>query len=118
MRKLFIIFLFFLSTVAVAQKKDSLHSDTLLIGYIAPTSDVFLDGVLLIADLGNEIINYCTEDGLILFRVNEEWKDVHELMNKIEKKLGGACFLKQGTTGFYQGRCKDRLLKERLKNKN
>ena len=85
MKKLILALLFFFTIMfSCAQKEEPLHDNAVLIGYISSSDEEFINVVLYIDELNNRVIDICKEDGLILFQVCEEWKDVRNFVKWVE----------------------------------
>lgn len=116
MRKIILTLIFILTAMfGFSQKEEPLHDNAVLIGYMSSSEEEFINVVLFIDNLNNRVIDICQEDELILFEVCEEWKDVYELMKKIEGEFGGKCYYKENPETFFESKCKDRIIKEKKK---
>lgn len=116
MKKIILTLIFILTAMfGFSQKEEPLHDNAVLIGYIGTSEEDFINVVWFIDNLNNKVIDICQEDGLILLEVCEEWKDVYELMKKIEEEFDGECYYKENPETFFESKCKDRIIKEKRK---
>ncbi len=125
--KTILTFLLLITCVsAFSQKVDTYHDtlyyepDTALIGYISVSGDAnadqtinqeFEEVVLFIYSKGVDVIDICKEDGLILMLLSEEWKDVYQLIDEINKNYTGVCYVKNNRMSFYKGSCAEKIKK-------